>query len=193
MNSCLECYESQSTAFSISGYSFNLGKINNYAKDAYFLNRGWSWGWATWKDRWDAVDWNVDDYESFLKDSNARKAFSKGGSDLNKMLHSQMSGTLDSWAIRWFYHQFKIKGLTIYPVFSKVFNNGFDEFATHTNGSERRYLPQLDTEFKRSFSLPHPVVINKEYQSKFIMKMGIIARIKSKIETILRKSFNKKL
>ena len=27
-----------------------------------------SWGWATWKDRWENVDWEVKDYEQFKKD-----------------------------------------------------------------------------------------------------------------------------
>lgn len=189
MNQCLEKYEHDHDAFSISGYSFNLGVSKVDSNDAYFINRGWSWGWATWKSRWENVDWQVTDYSTFRLDSSARKAFSKGGSDLNKMLDSQMNGDLDSWAIRWFYYQFKISGLTIYPVFSKVFNNGFDQFATHTNGSGKRYLPILDTEGKIEFALPDVVKLDTFYQSQFIKKMGIASRIMSKIETLIQRFF----
>lgn len=189
MNSCLDKYQQQKDAFSISGYSFNLGKSGMDDSDAYFINRGWSWGWATWKNRWVKIDWEVTDYQEFVKDAKGRKEFSKGGSDLNKMLDAQMRGTLDSWAIRWFYHQFRIKGLTIYPVFSKVFNNGFDQFATHTNGSGKRYHPALDLKEEMEFKLPESVEVSLYYQEQFRKKMGIFPRIVSKLETIAQRIF----
>lgn len=189
MNTCLEKYKSDEAAFSISGYAFNLGESKDDHDDAYFLKRGWSWGWATWKDRWTDVDWAVKDYALFKQDSRAQREFAVGGSDLNKMLAEQMEGRLDSWAIRWFYHQFRKGGLTIYPVFSKVFNNGFDQFATHTNGSGRRYLPALDKEERMSFSLPDKAQINQFYQNKFIIKMGLVSRVISKVETIFQRVF----
>lgn len=188
MNGALNQYEDINQVFSISGYSFNLGYEASTLEDAYFLNRGWSWGWATWKSRWQSVDWEVKDYPSFIQDSKAQKRFAKGGSDLNDMLAKQMTGKLDSWAIRWFYHQFKVEGLTLYPVYSKVYNNGFDEFATHTNGSGKRYLPLLDK--NKTFDiqkLPKIVGISKYYQSKFNFKMGIWSRIASKVGTVVKK------
>jgi hypothetical protein len=189
MNSCLDNFKAHRDAFSVSGYSFNLGISTDFQEDAYFLNRGWSWGWGTWKDRWENVDWDVKDYDLFKNDATARKRFSKGGSDLNKMLDMQMNGQLDSWAIRWFYHQFKINGLTIYPVFSKVFNNGFDNLATHTNGSITRYLPLLDNEFKNEFKFPEKVILSQDYQHRFLSKMGIWSRLKSKLETVIIRIF----
>jgi len=184
MNQSLQRYSSEKKVFSISGYSFNLKKHDN-KEDSYFLNRGWSWGWATWRDRWELVDWMVSDYHSFLNDRKARNKFSKGGSDLNSMLKKQMNGKLDSWAIRWFYHQLKISGLTLYPVYSKVFNNGFDENATHTTGASRRYIPQIDLLSSEKFNFPDSIVCSKYYQKQFLRKMGIFSRIFSKIESII--------
>jgi len=189
MNVCLNEYENMPNAFSISGYSFNLGHPNTSSTDAYFINRGWSWGWATWKDRWDKVDWEVKDYQEFLKDKKAQNEFAKGGSDLNKMLSGQMSNRLDSWAIRWFYHQFRIKALTIYPVYSKVFNNGFDQFATHTSGSDKRYIPVIDVQGNLEFKLPALVEIDLFFQKQFNKKMGLVSRAISKLETIIKMIF----
>ncbi|MFS4482697.1 sugar transferase [Hyunsoonleella sp. 2307UL5-6] len=186
MNGALNAYKNEDKVFSISGYAFDLRLKDQNPNTLYFLNRGWSWGWATWRDRWEAVDWEVASYDSFSKNSKARKAFAKGGSDLNAMLDKQMSGSLDSWAIRWFYHQFKIKGLTLYPLGSKVYNNGFDAHATHTNGSEKRYIPYLDKEHSNVFDFPSSIEITEKYQKKFQSKMGIMARIRSKIETLLK-------
>jgi hypothetical protein len=189
MNTALVEYENKTKVFSISGYSFNLGKDENDKYDAYFLNRGWSWGWATWKDRWDNVDWNIKDYNNFLTDKAKQKSFAKGGSDLNKMLHKQMTGNLDSWAVRWFYNQFNLSGLTLYPVYSKVFNDGFDSEATHTKGSNKRYQPKLDDTNFANFNYPQNVKVGDFYQKKFQNKMGIKSRILSKIDNLLKKVF----
>src|SRR5258706_1722860 len=65
MNAGLDKYKSEPDVFSISGYSFNLRPpAEKYIESGYFLKRGWSWGWATWADRWENVDWEVKDYAS---------------------------------------------------------------------------------------------------------------------------------
>ncbi|MBS1751524.1 MAG: glycosyltransferase [Bacteroidetes bacterium] len=190
MNAALERYKTETSVFSISGYSFSLkSPQTNYDYDAYFLNRGWSWGWSTWKNRWKDVDWEVSSYASFKKNKALRKAFSEGGSDLNKMLREQMEGRIDSWAIRWFYHQFRVGGLTLYPVYSKVYNAGFDELATHTTGSQKRYLPDIDLEAKTSFCFPEQVSVTSTFQILFKKRMGFAARVRSKLQTILLKVF----
>jgi glycosyltransferase involved in cell wall biosynthesis len=185
MNKALNEYHSDDKVFSISGYSFDLKKSQDEINDAYFLNRGWSWGWATWKNRWDKVDWSVSDYNEFSRNPSLKKEFNKGGSDLTAMLHKQMTNKLDSWAIRWFYAQFKDGGLTLYPVSSKILNNGFDNRATHTTGSNKRYIPLLDATFKDEFTFPKKVEINAHFQKSFQRKMGIGSRLKSRIGSVL--------
>jgi hypothetical protein len=185
MNDSLQKFDSQKKVFSISGFSFDLG-LSQSSSDSYFLNRGCSWGWATWKDRWEKVDWQIVDYNIFANNRLQRRAFSKGGSDLNAMLKKQMSGKIDSWAIRWFYNQYKMKGLTLYPVSSKIINIGFGKNATHTTGSAKRYAPLFDFEAKSHFKYPVILEISEIAQKKFQRKMGYLARIKSKIEKILK-------
>jgi hypothetical protein len=188
MNAALKRYQHEKSVFSISGYSFNLlnkVEVPGCKHDAYFLNRGWSWGWGTWKDRWEGIDWEVKDYENFKKNHKAKREFSAGGSDLNKMLAHQMKGKLDSWAIKWFYHQFKTGGLTLYPILSKVYNNGFDMLSTHTKGSGARFKPLLDTSGKEDFDFPQVDERNYFLQKRFKQKMNIYSRLKSKIVDIL--------
>jgi len=189
MNEGLDRYAHTRKVFSISGYSFNLGnkRPDGYTYDIYFTNRAWPWGWATWKDRWDNIDWDMKDYPQFVNDAPARKAFAQGGSDLNAMLRKQMTGKLDSWAIRWYYHQFRTKGLTLYPILSKVYNDGWDEYATHTKGANGRYTPRLDETNAQIFRLPDQPLVHPYYQKKFSGKLGIKARIISRSQTFLQK------
>jgi hypothetical protein len=186
MNASLDKYKSEPRVFSISGYSFNLHPPSGkYKESGYFLKRGWSWGWATWADRWQNVDWEVKDYPTFIKDADQKRKFAEGGSDLTDMLQRQMNGKMDSWAIRWFYHQFKVNGVTFYPVHSKVFNIGFGENATHTTGSNRRYIPNLDKSLSEEFVFPGTIVPTKHFQAEFLKKMGIASRIRSRAESFI--------
>jgi len=189
MNSALNQYRTAQQVFSISGYSFDFGLQSEAQEETYFLNRGWSWGWATWKNRWIPIDWEVKDYDAFKKNKQLRKKFAQGGSDVNKMLKRQMEGSLDSWAIRWFYHQFKVDGLTLFPMYSKVFNDGFDANATHTTGSNKRYLPLLDQKHSSNVIFPNEIAIESRYRKLFLKRMGIKARIYGKLETLFVKTF----
>ncbi len=187
MNQSLNLYQNNKNVFSISGFSFNL-EVKDYSFDTYFLNRGWSWGWATWKDRWQNLDWEIKDYDFFIRDIVAQKKFAQGGSDLNSMLKKQMTSNLDSWAIRWFYNQFQKNGITLYPVKSKILNNGFGREATHTKGSVKRYIPDLDKANKAEFNFNQKMEVTTIFQKKFITKMGYFSRIKSKIQTLFSRT-----
>ena len=115
MNAALEYYSSSPEIFSISGYNFPIIIPTDYGNDVYLSYRPSSWGWATWRGRWDQVDWEIKDYREFKKNKNAQRLFNHGGEDLAPMLHKQMKGVIDSWAIRWAYSHFKNNGYCLFP------------------------------------------------------------------------------
>ncbi|QCW98801.1 sugar transferase [Aggregatimonas sangjinii] len=188
MNKALEVYQHNERVLSISGYSLDLDSKERRPNDTYFLPRGWPWGWATWKTRWENVDWEVKDYEEHRRSSKKRKEFSRGGSDLNRMLRKQMEGELDAWDIRWFYHQYKTDTLTLYPTHSKVINVGFDAMATHSKTSNKRFFPVLDESSSCDFKFNDEVEIDKETHRLFLTKMGLRARILAKVGYYLDKT-----
>lgn len=191
MNDALNNYKVIENVFSISGFSFNLGVAPQEQFDTYLLNRGWSWGWATWKDRWELVDWTAGSYSEFKNNKKSRRKFSLGGSDLNSMLDKQMNNKIDSWAIRWFYHQYIVKGLTLYPIFSKVINTGFGADATHTKGSDRRYIPLIKNRINFVTKFRNENFTTAFYQRRFLSKMGFRARIVSRIFSLIGFVINK--
>ncbi|MEJ7683896.1 MAG: hypothetical protein WKG06_39765 [Segetibacter sp.] len=91
-------------------------------------------------------------------------------------------GKIDSWAIRWCYHQFKSNTYTLYPVISKVQNIGFNNMATHTH-VYNRYATPLDKGEQMTFSFPSEVVPDKkllsQFQSFYSLKMRAIGKIKT--------------
>lgn len=132
MNDCLDFYEDDNAVWSIGGTLKKLKYLDNYEKDVYACYRVGSWGWATWLDRWNRVDWDVSDYDDFMKNRKKKKLFNRGGSDLSGMLRAQHEGRIDSWAVRWGYQASKENMFSIFPRKSLVKNIGFGVGATHT-------------------------------------------------------------
>lgn len=131
MNNALDFYESNPNIWSVSGYTFPLKSLQNYPHDIYMSPRGNSWGWATWKDRFDKVDWDVSDFEEFIHNPARIKHFNEGGPDMTDMLSRQVHGKINSWAIRWCYQESKENMFTVYPKESRVRNIGCDNTGTN--------------------------------------------------------------
>lgn len=144
MNDALNFYTTNKKIWSISGYGPKLPCLNSYEDDLYLSPRASSWGWATWKDRWDMVDWKVKDFNELKQDNNLQKKFNLGGNDMYKMLELQMIGKINSWAIRWCYSQFILGTYAVFPKKSKIINDGFsDNKGTHNSGVYKKLTLEL--------------------------------------------------
>lgn len=149
MNDALNFYENMKEYGSISAYTFPMKQLNNYPKDIYVTRKGECWGWGTWKDRWNEVDWSVNNFAEYYQDRKKRKAFDSIEYGLDKMLIMQMSGEIDSWAVRWCYHLFFHNLLTVYPKVSKTLNIGFDGSGTHCEYDGNLYGKDLKNANRR--------------------------------------------
>lgn len=139
MNDALDFYAEDPKIWSISGYSFPMKSLKNYPHDVFYSYRGCSWGWATWADRWRLVDWEVKNYDAFLKDAAWQKRFNRGGGDLTNMLRLQMEGQIHSWAVRWCFEQSSREMYTVYPKHSYLGNHGLDGSGTNC-GVDREFM-----------------------------------------------------
>lgn len=131
MNRGLLAYKEHPLVWSLTGFSPEIGIDRLQGSDVFLSPRGGSWGWATWRDRWSLIDWNVSDYREFECSLRRRRAFNRGGRDLSAMLDAQMDGRIDSWAVRWCYSEFCNDMYTVYPASSLVSNIGLDGSGTH--------------------------------------------------------------
>lgn len=175
MNASLNRYEDEKGVFSISGYSFDFStKLKN--EEGYFLNRPNSWGWATWRDRWESINWEI---PNLNKDR--LNELSVLGSDVKKMVEDQKNLTIDSWHVKFIYNQFLFSGLTYYPNLSKVENIGFDEFATHTKNSKRRFSTKIDNQNLLVFDFPKDIKKNNKMQKELLRKMSLMSRLINRI------------
>lgn len=190
MNQGLEYYAENKKVYSISGYTIPMNVPEGYPFDVYFLQRASSWGWATWRNRWDNIDWQVSDFAEFSKNRESIRQFNKGGSDMFSMLKKQMNKEIDSWAIRWCYHQFKTQTYSVFPVSSKVHNIGFTSDATHTN-VHNRYQTTLDSGDTLSFRFSDKAELDPVFLGQYQRFYSIYTRLVSKIKTYIIKARNK--
>ena len=181
MNQALGFYNKQERVMSISGFTLPIVLQKEYSFDVYFSYRTSSWGWATWKDRWFDVDWEISDYKDFLNNRKLQIGFNRGGDDLCRMLKKQMNKEIDSWAIRFCYHQYRQDRLTVAPTISKVRNIGFNEEGTHTKGKSRAYKTILDAGDPSDFFFSSTIEVNNDINKQVRFYFSKYYKIKHKL------------
>lgn len=128
MSNALLKYKDDERVWEISGFTPNFKK-KDQCKNLFFLYRANSWGWATWKKNWMAVNWNKDPLEL---NKAIYKNLDKAGNDLKYLVNLYNKGKIDSWATRWCYYAIKNNKYTLYFKNSLVKNIGLDNSGTHS-------------------------------------------------------------
>ncbi len=176
MNCGLDYYANNQSIWALSGYTFPMKALDSYSHDIYLAMRGSSWGWATWLDRWETVDWEVSDYGNIKFNWKRRLDFGRWGRDMPFMLDANVYGFNHSWAIRWCYSEFKQKKYTVYPKVSMVFNTGTDGSGTNFKKPTNKYDTKLSIgTHKTVFENVEPDrKIEREFRWKIKNKLGFI-------------------
>lgn len=135
MNSALDYYQERPAVMSISANRPPVDKMEipkDYPYDVFVCLRSYSTGWATWKDRWNRVNWSMDYLDDFLKHPEQVEAFNRAGDDMTRLLQMHRDGKIDSWAMRFGFAHFKEHSVAILPCVSYVDNIGFDGTGRHS-------------------------------------------------------------
>lgn len=182
MNQGLEQFQNLNKVFSICGYSNRVKTPKGYKYDGYFCPRSSSWGWATWRDRWESCDWELNIWKNV--ETNA-KAFNKwGGSDCYRMLKGWKEGRNNSWAIRFCYNQFVQDKLSLFPIISHVKNVGFDGEGTNCP-KWSRFKSEFDESDNKLFNLPNEVLVEREIVKSAMVYNSIKMRLYSKLRNLV--------
>ena len=135
-NRALEFYENEKNVWCVSGFNYPNKIITypeNYQEDVFFVRgKNSSWGWGTWKDRWQKIDFEIKDYSDFSKNKKQIKSFNRAGSNMFDMLRMQKENRINTWDIQMCYAMFKNNGYTLHSIKPLTKNIGFDASGTHT-------------------------------------------------------------
>ncbi|MCE5332609.1 MAG: glycosyltransferase family 25 protein [Bacteroidales bacterium] len=166
MNTCIHFYKEEKAVFSISGMNLpehRMSLPDDYDYDVYVSLRQLNSGWATWKDRWQKINWSLDFLPAFLKNKNLVNSYSRGGDDLVPMLIEQVEGKTDAWDIQFTYNHFIHHAVSILPRYSYINNIGGDGSGTH------HWDANADLHFDLSKAIKEPRLLDVIYEDKRII------------------------
>lgn len=174
MNDGLERYENEERVTGVTGFS-HFGDEVELPYESYFNTlTGTSWSWATWADRWAYFDAACEDWTRMVTDAKLRKAFNYDNTyDFYKIMKNQQTDEkTNSWAIRWYWTNFRKHGYILSPTRSLVSNEGWDGSGIHCgNAREPVFHHGLKTDHAIT-DFPAEIVEKKEVHR--LMKKALI-------------------
>lgn len=136
MNAALDLYENEEEVGCVHAWNYNLD-TTQHPGATFFLRGADCWGWATWKRSWDLFNRDGSVLLNELKGEKIRYEFNRRGTHgYVKMLHDQINGENDSWAIRWHASLFLADKYCLQPARSTVKNIGLDNSGVHCSATE---------------------------------------------------------
>ncbi len=149
MNECLQRYNCTSNVYSISAHMFN---VETELRKIVLLPYIATWGWATWKNKWNTCDWGEIKPNSISSNKYLKQRFNLAEYDYFSQL---LINKRNAWGIRWYYNLFLRNGLSVYPTKTLVKNIGLDGSGTNckTSSSEVVLADYIKVEFQEKMDL----------------------------------------
>lgn len=179
MNKGLQFYKDDYRIQSINGFSLDVG---NYLDrfDTFSHIRTYSWGWATWGDRWHTHIFNKKSIQKMITPELLREFNSKCGANMTQMLMRSLTNSNDSWYASWVFYHFVEKKYSIYPYLSKIKNIGYGKNATHCstiNVFKSNFDYVESRRFKFKIELDDSKQLSENFLKYFTLKYKILFRI----------------
>lgn len=186
MNRGLEYYQNDPKIWAISGFSREMEFPVDYQHDIFVMQRISSYTWASWKDRWEKTEWNIEKYyPQFLGDRKERKQFDRCGKDRSLMMDAQVCGSVNSWAIRFEYSMYKNDMYSVIPCISRAYCTGNDGSGTHSDkeihsfdavlsdGSQKVKFEQLeqDERIRKEYITAYKLSVKRKFIGNFDYKL----------------------
>lgn len=166
MNAALIFYKNDKRVGSIAGYTPPIDFPEAYKSDVFAAYRSCSWGWATWKEVWNEVDWDLTYIGEFYREPQYIKKLNSFGNDRFLRLYRNTITNANSWSIKFGAHHIKNDLLTIYPRYSYISNIGCDESGVHSKAADSE---KLKVYLSKAIPEPHfePVEVDPDIQKSF--------------------------
>ena len=154
MNESLKKYKNNHEVWHINGFNFPIDSDDK--KEYVFLRIMFCWGWATWRDRWFSFinDKLAQDpyYLSFVFNKEMRRNLDLGLrlSPFWSQVEQNKKNKI-TWAIFWYCHIFRNKGLCLTPTRSFANNIGLDGSGMNCGSNNLLLQNNLSNKFNSNF------------------------------------------
>jgi hypothetical protein len=180
----LERYHDDRRVWHVGGNNFAAAPELFAGASVGFVSLAQVWGWATWRDRWAAYEY---DAKSLLEMTGERwrdwrlnvGAAQIKLTDLRKTIELQ-----HTWDYQWQITVLNQRGLSLIPSGNLISNIGDGDDATHTPGDKRCWLPMTSAGFDRErwdASAPEPEGVNAALEASFMDQMNLTPRLGPRI------------
>ena len=166
MDAALDFYEGDKRIWCINGfqkYIFNVPK--DYKYDVYLAYTNCAWGWATWRDRWAQVDFDMRDYPEYIKSPANVKKINEVSYILKPLLDSQYRGALKAWDAQCWFHMVRNDLYAIEPRYQMSKNIGCVPNSEHYSSADPFMLTQKFYNFMPK--LEHNLVLDERILRQF--------------------------
>jgi FkbM family methyltransferase len=199
MNDGLNLYKDERKVFGVSGYQFTSSKKVNEA--TYFLPIMSSWGYGTWLDRWQDIEFDSKKLLEIVDTKNIGTQLDFGSIKYYQMLKQQVNGEIDSWAVRFYVSMFLKQGVFLYPNKNLIQNVGLDGSGVHCK--QINLINDDATEISKELVPVHkkPIQIKNKIVDRFrnsikankkdILKSNILKIISPEIKSLIKRKLNK--
>lgn len=162
LNEGLEFYKNHYSILSISGYNYPISIKNPSSKRSYFFPAYSAWGVGMWRERWKAINQEINFYKIGIEVKKERK-------QIKKKLGENAYGSISNMCRRqvylgdviWRYHCYKNNMVSVFPEISKVRNHGHDGLGIH-GGVTDRFVNQKIDDNSKIFHFENEIIYNDE-------------------------------
>jgi hypothetical protein len=129
MNEALEFYEDKKKVWHVSSWNYPIDRQG--LSDTFLWRIMNCWGWATWADRWQYFEKDVNKTISEFSKDDIKKFDLDSGSGFWSQVIANKEERINSWAIFWYVTIFKKDGLCLNSTQPFVKNIGHDGSGVH--------------------------------------------------------------
>ncbi len=163
INEGLNVYIDFSNVFAICGYMFNIDS-NEYR--SFLSSIGFfSWGWGTWKKKWDLLIKEPEHKQLIANDKLLQNWF-----NFSDFSYTNILQNTKAWDIYWYYTIKMYHGLGVFPTKSLTMNIGFDGTGVH-------YTEKVEVDQNMSNS---PIVIERSNKIDLIYHQKLLNYFENK-------------
>ncbi len=134
MNDALDFYKNEQKVWHISGWNYPINPAG--LPDTFLWRTMNCWGWATWADRWQYYEKNINKITEEFSSDDVNRFNLDGAENFWQQVVDNQKGKINTWAIFWYAAIFKHRGLCLNPSVSMVQNIGHDCSGSHCGTSD---------------------------------------------------------
>lgn len=185
MNKALEFYKNEKKVWHINAWNNPIESEN--LEDVFLWRVMFCWGWATWVDKWQYYEKNIDKTIKEFSKKDIYEFNVEGKKDFFTQVMQNKKNEINTWDIFWYITIFKNKGLCLNITNTLVNNIGFDGSGEHCKPKKNYILNPISN--KRDFNFTNVIEENKAALNiikKFYVKINPYS-IKNIVLKLLKK------